>query len=120
MRGSDDADEELYQGTAKAAEGIAASRAFSQARADGMHIEVQWQDGDSSSALSFRESYPSESMSHVMLCGGHVARCFAKVLKDLASKNKFSEKYKSMTEKGFLMLIVLCASAKDTAKDVGA
>ena len=119
MRGSDDADEELYQGTAKAAEGIAASRAFSQAKADGMHIEVQWQDGDSSSALSFRESYPSESTSHVMLCGGHVARCFAKVLKDLASKKKFSEKYKSMHRERFPDVDSVVCKCKRHSKGCG-
>ena len=96
MRGSDDLDEELYQGTANAAEGIAAGKAFRAAKEDGMHIEVQWQDGDSSSALSFRESYPDETTSHVMLCGGHVARCFAKVLNDLSGNKKFSDRYQSM------------------------
>jgi len=39
---------ELYQGTSKSAEGYAADVAFKQTKEEGMHIEVQWQDGDSS------------------------------------------------------------------------
>ena len=48
MRGADK--DKLYLGTAKGAEGYAASMAFKDAKEEGMHIEVQWQDGDSSAA----------------------------------------------------------------------
>ena len=116
MRGRDDLDEELYQGTAKAAEGIAASKAFRAAKKDGMHIEVQWQDGDSSSALSFRESYPDETTSHVMLCGGHVARCFAKVLKDLSGKKKFTNKYQSLHKEKFPSIVSTVCKCKRHSK----
>ena len=53
MRGPDK--DTLYHGTAKGTEGYAASIAFRTAKEEGMHVEVQWQDGDSSSAKSFRE-----------------------------------------------------------------
>ena len=48
---------ELYQGTWKSAEGYAADVAFKKAKEEGMHIEVQWQDGDSSAAKSFRDHF---------------------------------------------------------------
>ena len=51
---------------AKGEEGIAASAAFKEAKEEGMHIEVQWQDGDSSSAKSFREHYPDEELCCVV------------------------------------------------------
>ena len=72
MRGADT--DKLYLGTAKGAEGFAASMAFRAAKEEGTHIEVQWQDGDSSSAKLFREHYPDEERSQVMLCGGHISR----------------------------------------------
>ena len=52
MRGSknDPVDDNLYKGTAKSAEGHAANVAFGLAKEDGMNIEVNWQDADSSSA----------------------------------------------------------------------
>ena len=119
MRGSDDLDEELYQGTAKAAEGIAASKAFSVAKEVSMHVEVQWRDGDSLSALSFRESYPDESTSHVMLCGGHVARCFAKALNNLSGKKKFSDGYQSMYKDKFPSMISVVCKCKRHKKGRG-
>ena len=48
MRGTDK--DTLYKGTAKEAEGFAASIAFRAAKEEGIHVEVHWQDGDSSSA----------------------------------------------------------------------
>jgi len=36
---------ELFQGTAKSAEGHAADIAFKKAKEEGMHIEVQWHAG---------------------------------------------------------------------------
>jgi len=71
----------LYEGTSKGAECHAASIAFGKAKDDNMHIEVQWQDADSSAAKSFLQHYPD---SAVVLCGGHVARAHTKRLGELA------------------------------------
>ena len=69
MRGEDDLVEgELYKGTAKSAEGYAADEAFGMAKDDGMHVEVQWQDADSSSSASFRKHYPDKTKSCYALC----------------------------------------------------
>ena len=84
---------ELYLGTSKAAEGYGAELAFEMAKNDNLHIEVHWQDGDSSTANAFRKFYPDEIASKVFLCGGHVARAFEKNLKELKGKKKFSESY---------------------------
>ena len=81
---------ELYKGTAKGAEGYAAGIAFAKAKEEGMHIEVQWQDGDSSSAKSFWERFPDEVKSKVMLCGGHVARAHTKQLSEYSKQKSFS------------------------------
>ena len=43
----------LYQGTAKSAEGYLAGILFAQAKEEGCVIEVNWQDQDSSSEKSF-------------------------------------------------------------------
>jgi len=53
--------EELYKGTSKGTEGYAASIAFQRAKEEGMEIEIQWQDGDSSAAKSFREHFTDET-----------------------------------------------------------
>ena len=60
------------------------------AKEEGMHVEVQWQDGDSSFAKSFREHYPDEERSKVMLCGGHIARAHTKQLIEFARQKSFS------------------------------
>jgi len=75
---------ELYQGTSKSAEGYAADFAIKKAKEEGMHIKVQWQDGDSSVAKSFRDHFQDETTSKVMFCGGYVARAFTKSLGELA------------------------------------
>ena len=90
MRGKGSDEDQLYQGTAKGAEGHAANIAFGQAKQEGMHIEVQWQDADSSSAKSFRQHYPDERKSQIMLCGGHVARAHTKQLGEIAKQKSFS------------------------------
>ena len=91
MRGKDDVlGGELFKGTSKSAEGHAASRAFGKAKEEGLHIEVQWQDGDSSSANAFREHYPDKSRSKVMLCGGHSTRAHNKKMGELAKQKCFS------------------------------
>ena len=41
-----------------------------------MVVAINWQDADSSSAKSFRYVFPDNSLSRVMLCGGHVGRAY--------------------------------------------
>jgi len=94
MRGKGNEQHKLYEGTAKGAEGHAADIAFGHAKEDGMVIEVQWQDGDSSSAKAFRMHYPDAQKSKVMLCGGHVARAHTKHLSEVAKQKAFSETMK--------------------------
>ena len=96
MRGNDSViDDELFEGTAKAAEGHAAEIAFGLARDDNMHIEVNWQDGDSSSANSLHVYYPDKTKTRVMLCGGHVARAHVNKLKKMAGIKIFTKRYKN-------------------------
>lgn len=59
-----------------------------------MHIEINWQDQDSSSGESFRSIFPDGELSKVMLCGGHVGRSHGNNLKEYMSKKS--------VEKGFL------------------
>ena len=90
VRGEDDLVEgELYKGTAKSAEGYAADEAFGMAKDDGMHVEVQWQDADSSSSASFRKHYPDKTKSRIMLCAGHVGHCHTKALAKLSQKGLY-------------------------------
>ena len=103
MRGKCIDEDELYHGTAKGAKGHAANIAFGQAKQEGLHIEVQWQDGDSSSAKSFRQHYPDEGKSQVMLCGGHVARAHTKHLGEVSKQNLFHQLCKIYIRQDFLM-----------------
>lgn len=94
MKGADPIiSEELYQGTAKSAEGYLASVLFDKAKDEGCVVEVNWQDQDSSSEKAFRSVYASEVTSRVMKCGGHVGRAHAKALKDLKAKKEFDSGY---------------------------
>ena len=73
MRGSNNiCDSDLWEGTSKAAEGHLAEVCFTKAKEEGMVVAINWQDADSSSAKSFRYVFPDNSLSRVMLCGGHV------------------------------------------------
>lgn len=66
MRGADKiCNKELWQGAAKAKE-------------DGLKVEVNWQDGDSSSAKELRYSFDYKLESKIMLCGGHIGRAHSK------------------------------------------
>ena len=95
MRGNDNViDDELFEGTTKAAAGHAAEIAFGLARDDNVHIEIHWQDGDSSSANSLRVYYPDETKTRVMLCGGHVARAHVHKLKKMAGIKIFKNKHR--------------------------
>ena len=60
-----------------------------------MHIEVHWQDCDSSSANSLRVYYPDKTKTRVMLCGGHVARAHINKLKKMAGIKIFTKRYKN-------------------------
>jgi len=107
----------LYEGTAKGAEGHAASIAFGKAKDEGMHIEVQWQDGDSSAAKSFTQHYPD---SQVMLCGGHVARAHTKRLGELAKQKCFSPALQDIYKEKFPdVLTVKCHCPKRHSKNCG-
>lgn len=74
--------DELYSGTAKSAEGYLAGILFGQAKEEGCHVEINWQDQDSSSEKAFRSVYSSNTSSRVMKCGGHVGRAHEKALKN--------------------------------------
>lgn len=94
QKGNDDiCEEQLYQGTSKSSEGYAAEKCFKAAADDGMNVEVNWQDGDSSSANGFYKAYNDRSKSKVMLCGGHVTRAHGKQLEVLAGQKTLSAAY---------------------------
>ena len=102
MRGADNiCDEELWQGTAKAAEGHLAQVLWAKAKDEEMAVEVNWQDADSSSAKGFRYSFPNELESKIMLCGGHVGRAHGKKLQELQTKSSFSSQYIALRKKQF-------------------
>ena len=95
MRGTDKiVTDDLYQGTAKSAEGYLASVLFSKANEEGCQILVNWQDQDSSSEKSFREVYGDGASARVMKCGGHVGRAHGNALKDLKGKKTLTVDYK--------------------------
>ena len=122
MRGNEDdiIGGELYQGTSKGAEGYAASIAFKKAKEEGMHIEVQWQDGDSSAAKSFREYYTDETSSRVMLCGGHAARAFTKSLGEFAKQKSFTPTMQDQHREKFPDVdTVKCCCPKRHSKNCG-
>ena len=62
MRGSDDLVEDpLYPGTSKSADGHAAEKVFAKAKEEGLGIDANWQDSDSSSAEAFSASHPQRA-----------------------------------------------------------
>ena len=93
MRGSDPIDDQLYEGTAKSAEGYLAGICFEKAKDERCVIEINWQDLDSSSEKSFRSVYGSETSARVMKRGGHVGRPHAKALKDWKRKKDLDSGY---------------------------
>ena len=102
MRGADKiCDEELWQGTAKAAEGHLAQVLWAKAKDEDMGVEVNWQDADSSSALGFRYSFPNELESKVMLCGGHVGRAHGKKLQELQAKSTVTAQFIALYKEQF-------------------
>ena len=102
QRGSMDViTDNLYPGTSKSCEGYAAEIAFKQAASDGMNVEVNWQDGDSSSEKAFHAAFPDKSKSKVMLCSGHAGRAHGKQLDVMAGQKQFTEGYKSKHRKKY-------------------
>lgn len=77
----------LYEGTSNFAEGYAASLLFQQAKEEGMNVELNWQDADSTSVKSFREYFP---LAETMLCRGHSAKSHYKYFKTFQAKRKFT------------------------------
>ena len=74
MRGADRiCDDELWKGTAKAAEGNLSQKIWAKAKEEGLKVAINWQDADSSSAKGFRYSFSHKHESKVM-CGGHVGK----------------------------------------------
>ena len=109
MRGTNSiSDADLWQGTAKAAEGHLADVCFSKAKEEGMVVAINWQDADSSSAKSFRYVFPDSSLSRVMLCGGHVGRAHANNLKEYKGKKSVDQSFVAKYSKEYPEL----ASAK--------
>ena len=75
MRGADRiCNQDLWQSTAKSAEGHLSQQLWTQAKEEGLKVEINWQDADSSPAKGFTYSFSNKQESRVMLCGGHVGR----------------------------------------------
>ena len=104
MRGSDSiVSNDLYQGTAKSAEGYLAGVLFQQAKEEGCKIVVNWQDQDSSEK-SFHSVFGLQTSARVMKCGGHVGRAHGHALKDIKAKKEFTADFKRKHRKHFLRL----------------
>ena len=98
--------EELYQGTSKSAEGYGARLTLRKAKEEGMHIEVHWQDADSSSSSVVAEHF---SDAKVMICGGHAGWAHKKQLENLAKVKSFSADFKALHRDKFPQVFnVLC------------
>lgn len=87
MKGKDDLEEELYEGTSKSMEGSLAEECYKQAVEEGCKISVVWQDGDSSSALAVSKHIGE---GKVFKCAGHVGRAHAKNLSERSKLKTFS------------------------------
>ena len=102
MRGADRiCDEDLWQGTAKSAEGHLSQHLWAQAKEQGLKVEINWQDADSSSAKGFRYSFSNEQESRVMLCGGHVGRAHGKKLEELKGMSTFTPAFIALHKSKF-------------------
>ena len=113
MRGADRiCNEDLWQGTAKAAEGHLAQLLWARAKEEGMKVEVNWQDADLSSAKGFRYSYDNEQESKIMLWGVHVGRAHGKKLQELQKMTSFSSAFVNLHKRDFPnMASVKCSCA---------
>ena len=88
-------------GSSKAAVGHLAEVCFNKAKEEEMVIAVNWQDADSLSAKSFWYMFPDGSLSHIMLCGGHVGRSHANNLKEYKSKKSVDQSFILTPKKNF-------------------
>lgn len=59
------------------------------AKEEGLKVEVNWQEADSSSAKGFCYSFSNEQESKVMLCDGVVGRTCGKKAPRTADKKLF-------------------------------
>ena len=119
MRGADRiCNEELWQGTAKAAEGHLVQVLWAKAKEEGLKVEVNWQDADSSSAKGFRYSFANEQESRIMLCGGHVGRAHGKKLQDLQKMSSFTSTFFLYIKDSFQMWHLLSAVVLKKKKHV--
>ena len=74
---------------------------WAKAKEEGLRVEVNWQDADSSSSKGFRYSYSNEQESKVMLCGRHVGRAHGKKLQELKTKSSFTTAFINLHKKDF-------------------
>lgn len=120
MRGADSIIEDnLYEGTAKSAEGYLAAVLFQKAREEGCKILTNWQDQDSSSEKSFREVFGEGTSARVMKCGGHIGRAHGHALKDLKSKKTFTADYKKKHMEKFPQVDSVSCPCKGKRHKVG-
>ena len=72
QKGSDDlCEDEIYEGTSKAAEGFGANEVFKLMVRHQMNVECHIQDGDSTSGNVVLQHFP---LCRVLRCGNHVAK----------------------------------------------
>ncbi|XP_064382851.1 uncharacterized protein LOC135331569 isoform X2 [Halichondria panicea] len=77
----------LYKGTSKGAEGYAARKLFQQAKEEGMKLEINRQDDDSSTSKAIRGIYEDVE---IMMCRGHEGRSHLNQLKKLMQMKAFT------------------------------
>ena len=114
----DEDDHDLYQGAAKAAEGLAAECVFALAKQDIIHIVVHWQDADSTSEKGFRVHYPEKpkmpekpkkpestdnpkDKSLVVHCAAHAVCSHMKALDTFKKMKKFTPTFCEQYQKDF-------------------
>ncbi|KXJ07142.1 hypothetical protein AC249_AIPGENE6000 [Exaiptasia diaphana] len=122
MRGSNNiSDTELWQGTAKAAEGHMAHVLFNKAKEEGMSIALNWQDQDSSSGQSFRSVFPDGDLNRIMLCGGHVGRSHGNNIKEYKGKKVLDQGFidKHKNENPDVLSVKCVCAGKKHSKNCG-
>lgn len=83
-----------------------------------MKIELNWQDQDSSSGLSFCSVFPDGNLHKIMLCGGHVGRSHCNNLKDYKSKKVLPTSTKAPFLRSLMSSVFVLA--KSTQRTVAA
>lgn len=68
-------EEELYEGSSKGAESLAARVTLKKAKEEGMQIAIHWQDADSSSFNAVTELFPT---AEIMTCAGRAHKKYCK------------------------------------------